>query len=161
ALDTLRQKVRRLAPAATLAEARRVPERLWNLAGDECLPLTHLRHLPVVALSAIGNPHGFEALLQSLGARVHPARLPDHHHYTPRDLERAVAFARRRGAAAIVTTDKDAVKVAALSETARVERAGMVEEVPFLVLSIRLHFLRGEETLRAQVLEVARRSPVS
>ena len=111
ALAALRERVRRLAPRADLVEACRVPERLWNLHTGEEVPLSRLQGLPVVALSAIGNPHGFEALLRSLGASVHGMRLPDHHTYTPADLAAAEEMARATGAAAIITTEKDSVKL--------------------------------------------------
>ena len=58
---------------------------------------------PVHALAGIGNPQRFFALLRSSGLDpvCHP--FPDHHHFVPEDLELP-------GAAAILMTEKDAVK---------------------------------------------------
>ncbi|NLC56786.1 MAG: tetraacyldisaccharide 4'-kinase [Armatimonadetes bacterium] len=155
ALAALRQRLDTLAPAAMLAEAHRVPSRLWDLATGDELPLESLQGVGVVALSAIGNPEGFEALLGSLGARVHPARLRDHHPYSPAVLRSAGELAARVGAAAIVTTDKDAVKLGQYQGSAAV-----TTPLPLWVLSIRLQFTAGEDSLRERVLAaVAARMP--
>jgi tetraacyldisaccharide 4'-kinase len=162
----LRAVVRRMAPEAVIAEACRVPERLWDLAGGAELPPGALRGLPVVALSAIGNPEGFEGLLRKLGAQVYCQRLPDHHRYAQRDLENAEQIARSAGAAAIVTTEKDAVKLG-IGEFGRagagqasggeaITPAATAEgRVPIWVLSIRLQFLAGEDALRELVIGTA------
>ena len=40
---------------------------------------------------------------------------PDHHHYTASDLDRVQASARAAGAEAIITTEKDRVRLGTLS----------------------------------------------
>jgi tetraacyldisaccharide-1-P 4'-kinase len=42
---------------------------------------------------------------------------PDHHSYTPRDLERVTSAAQKAGAAALLTTVKDRVRLGALAES--------------------------------------------
>jgi tetraacyldisaccharide 4'-kinase len=61
----------------------------------------------VQAVAGIGDPERFFALLRRLGARVEPHAFPDHHAYTAEEL-------RFPGAGTLVTTDKDAVKLAEL-----------------------------------------------
>ena len=139
-LAALRARVQRLAPGALLAEASRVPAGLRPLPGGENLPLEHLAGRRVVALSGIGHPEGFERLLRSLGAVVHPLRLPDHHRYTPAEVRRADELAGRVGATAVVTTAKDAVKLEQVGAAPR--------ETPLWVLTIRLQFRAGETELR-------------
>lgn len=67
---------------------------------------------PVVAFCGIARPDQFFAGLESAGLSL-AARLafPDHHRYTPRDLERINAEARKAGAAALLTTEKDRVRL--------------------------------------------------
>lgn len=140
----LRERVRTLAPHALVVEACRTPKRLREARTDADVPFDRLKGTPVVALSGIGNPQSFEALLVALGAKPHPLRLPDHHHYTPADIARVEALARSVDATAIVTTEKDAVKL-----------EGFSFSLPCWVLTICLRFLAGEEALRQRVMAVA------
>lgn len=79
------------------------------LQGLGPLPLETLQGRAVLAISAIGNPGAFEAQLSALGARVTPARFPDHHAYTAGELDE---LARRAAPETLVVcTLKDAVKL--------------------------------------------------
>jgi tetraacyldisaccharide 4'-kinase len=78
--------------------------------------LAELAGREVDLVSGIGNPEGFEATLRALGASVvEHRRFPDHHPYERRDLEGLGADGRW-----VVTTGKDAVKLAPLGLEARV-----------------------------------------
>jgi len=61
----------------------------------------------VHAVAGIGDPERFFALLRELGARVEPHPFPDHHAYVAGEV-------RFEGAGTLVTTEKDAVKLAEL-----------------------------------------------
>ncbi len=70
--------------------------------------------LRLVALSGIGHPQAFEALVHRHGATwgamvVESHRFPDHHQYTPVDAENLRQRARSLGAR-LIMTGKDAVK---------------------------------------------------
>jgi tetraacyldisaccharide 4'-kinase len=68
---------------------------------------------PVAAFCGIARPNQFFAGLKSAGLNIvarHVFR--DHHSYTPRDIEHLVATARAAGATALLTTEKDAVRLA-------------------------------------------------
>lgn len=178
-LASAQESVAALAPGACLAQARRVPERLRPLDGGDDVPLDALRGMRVASLSAIGHPAGFEALLRELGADVIPLRFRDHHRYGPADLERAECRACDAGAQAIVTTEKDAVKLSEMATdpapapptpawgwkggsagpsvgpSLPTERGCSFLGLPVWVLRIRLGFLEGEDELRARVLAAA------
>ena len=67
---------------------------------------------PVVAVAGIADPSGFFAALRTSGwtiARELPYR--DHHRYDARDVSNIFAAARSAGAVAIVTTEKDLVRL--------------------------------------------------
>jgi len=67
---------------------------------------------PIVAVAGIASPPRFFADLRSGGwtiAREMPYR--DHHRYSRRDLHEIVATARSTGARAVVTTEKDLVRL--------------------------------------------------
>jgi tetraacyldisaccharide 4'-kinase len=68
--------------------------------------------MPVLAVAGIADPRRFLADVAHLGWRVAATALfPDHHPYTRRDLERLTADARAAGAGALLTTEKDYVRL--------------------------------------------------
>jgi tetraacyldisaccharide 4'-kinase len=71
---------------------------------------------PAAAFCGIARPEQFFAGLEAAGVQL-AARtaFPDHHRYTARDLERLLAEARAAGATALLTTEKDCVRMGGLS----------------------------------------------
>lgn len=70
---------------------------------------------PVVALAGIAAPARFAAALRAAGWHVvEELSYPDHHAYGRRDLARIAAAVRDRGATAVLTTEKDAVRLLSL-----------------------------------------------
>jgi tetraacyldisaccharide 4'-kinase len=67
---------------------------------------------PVAAFCGIARPGPFFAGLEAAGLRI-AARLafPDHHRYTAADLKRVVESARKTGVSALITTEKDKVRL--------------------------------------------------
>jgi tetraacyldisaccharide 4'-kinase len=67
---------------------------------------------PVLGLAGIANPESFFDGLRRAGWQVAATRsFADHHPYTRSDLDRLVADAATAGAVAIVTTEKDYVRI--------------------------------------------------
>ena len=71
---------------------------------------------PVFAFAGIGNPKAFFDDLGRAGQRggwevVGTLAFPDHHRYTPNDLERVTEKARKAAAAYLVTTEKDSMNL--------------------------------------------------
>lgn len=70
---------------------------------------------PFAAFCGIGNPQSFFTQLSRDGHTLSYSRaFPDHHRYKQQDVDEVIDEASRRGAGALVTTDKDAVKLRAL-----------------------------------------------
>lgn len=87
---------------------------------------------PVLLVSGIGNPGGFEAAAQRAGLTVLEShRFPDHHHYTAAQAQALLARATARGAE-LVTTGKDAVKLSAFIRQGAVltVRSELVDPAP-------------------------------
>lgn len=83
-------------------------------AGSEAEP-GPLPSKPAFLFSAIGNPQSFEVQQRRAGVDVRGAKaFRDHHYYTQDDLARIEQMARAAGAEILVTTAKDAVKLADL-----------------------------------------------
>ena len=72
----------------------------------------------MLAVSGIGNPESFRWLLAAVGATVvDHCVFADHHAYSQDDLGRIRRSAAQAGVDRIVTTEKDAVKLAQLIQT--------------------------------------------
>lgn len=71
---------------------------------------------PVVAFAGIGNQRSFITLLKDQGYDpVATSEFPDHHRYNQSDIDNIVEKAKSKGANALITTAKDAVKLRGLS----------------------------------------------
>ena len=93
-------------------------ETLVNVATGEIRQTWTLAGRTVVAFSGIGNPASFATLLHRLGLRIGDQIVfADHHDYTTADLEAVRERARQSGADLIVTTEKDAGKIAPLLQS--------------------------------------------
>ena len=103
--------------AGRLADALGVPtvftaaRRYHPLQPLGAAPVPAVRR--VVAAAGIARPSRFFTALREQGYDV-AAELPfrDHHWFTPRDVARIAAAARESGAEAVITTAKDAVRLA-------------------------------------------------
>lgn len=107
-IETLGQ----INPAAEILRSRHRPVGLRALGGGEELPPDSIEGEKVLAVSGIGNPDAFETTLKRLGADVVDSlRFKDHHRYTEADAERMRSAVRQAGAALIVSTEKDGVRL--------------------------------------------------
>ncbi|MHB9131294.1 MAG: tetraacyldisaccharide 4'-kinase [Armatimonadota bacterium] len=123
----LAARIARYAPNATLRYTEHHPSALHSLQGD-LTPLETLRGRKVLALSGLGNPRQFEMMLTELGAEVTPCRFPDHHPYTPQDIE--TIQQQSTGEMLIVTTAKDAIR--------------LPDELPFTVWVVEVELAEAE-----------------
>jgi tetraacyldisaccharide 4'-kinase len=147
--DSLRRQVARYAPHAAWGEVVHAPLGFVSSQGSE-QPIASLAGQPIAAFAGIGNPAGFRHTLESCGCRPAAFReFSDHHAYTRADLASLAAWAKELGAAAIVCTRKDLVKIDA-------ERLG---DLPLRALKIGLEFLRGQELLEQRLAAILSPSP--
>ena len=106
AAPEVRERVRRLAPAASLHALALVPAGLRGADGSGA------RARRVAAFAGIARPQRFFRDLEGAGVEVVAAvPFPDHHAFARAELEELVRLARRSGAEALVTTAKDAVRI--------------------------------------------------
>ena len=94
----------------------------WFRNGEPAAPPA----APGWAVCAVGNPESFRATLAESGTAVAGfAAFRDHHAYSAADVRRIEESARRAGATALLTTEKDEVKLAGRTQlpllAARVE----------------------------------------
>ena len=73
---------------------------------------------PVAAFCGIARPEQFFTGLEASGmTTVSQIPFADHHRYTPRDIESLIATARSAGANALITTEKDEIRLGSLAAT--------------------------------------------
>lgn len=120
--------------------------KLRHLGTNEVRELTGLTGQSVAAFSGIARPERFLNDLEKLGLQVVWQRsFADHHRYTQTEFESIVTEAKRAGAGAILTTEKDAANLQAAWAT--------TAELP--VYAAQLAFRCAEETaLRGVVRQV-------
>lgn len=141
----LRERLRALNPTAGLMECDHVPCLLRNAFTREEKPLDALRGLRIVALSGIASPQSFEGALEKLGADLlERRRFADHHRFSQQEVIDLVNDALERGADAVVTTEKDAVRMP------RVDRCA----VPVYYLRIEVRFNSGLEEFERCIGEI-------
>jgi len=139
-------KLRRINPRALIVESRHEPVSFSNTHNpDEVLSLSSFRGKHTAVFSGIGNPQGFEDCLCSLGLNIGlPIRFGDHHDYTQSELDGIAGEALKNKLEAIITTQKDAVKIA------RLENAGL----PVFALDIKLNIIKHETEFERRLLSV-------
>ena len=84
-----------------------------HLQTNEFIPISSLpENNRLLAVCGIGNPQGFQQTLSGLKLTV--SRLQeysDHYDYTPEDIVQLTQIASRDGAAGVITTSKDGLKI--------------------------------------------------
>ena len=134
--EELRKKLRELNPTAEISECCHRPKHLVNVYTRDRKPLSILQGMPIIALSGIASPKGFEDELGHLGSQVlFHQTYADHHRYNQQEIIDLINGALEQGAQAIITTEKDAVRMP------HIER----RDVPIYYLRVEIEMLSGEE----------------
>jgi tetraacyldisaccharide 4'-kinase len=119
--------------------------RAWGFEG----PIWRLRRAmevppvdgPVAAFCGIARPEQFFAGLEALGLQlVARYAFPDHQRYTPAGLESLAAEARDAGASALITTEKDQVRLGKLS-------TAFPEALPLKTASLHIEIEQEDEAI--------------
>lgn len=141
--------VRQHALDVPVLGAAYVPTECWETSVMRPVEPSHLAGTRLVAFAGIGSPASFERTLREVGVGVAEMLVfADHHWYSRADLARIGARGVALGAAGLVTTEKDWVRLRRLPPPG----------LPLYVLSIRLALVAGHAEWRA-ALERACRGP--
>ncbi|MGA3137208.1 MAG: tetraacyldisaccharide 4'-kinase [Terracidiphilus sp.] len=123
---------------------------IWRLHRNmEIPPVTG----SVVAFCGIARPEQFFFGLETAGLHI-AARIvfPDHHLYTARNLDRLVTAARRTGATALITTEKDSVRLGKLS-------SAFPESLPLKTARLRIEIEHENEAIASLISRLALSPP--
>lgn len=145
ARDVIREAITRYNEQALIIESIHNPKCFIEIADwykgirSQSIELDNLKGEQVTAFSAIGNPTSFEQTITDVGAILaESVRFPDHHDYTMAEMQTVMQKAVDKGTRALITTEKDAVKIPA--EFIHSERP-----LPVYVLGIEVRFLEGHD----------------
>jgi tetraacyldisaccharide 4'-kinase len=106
-------ELRRRVPRAAVAVAAHEVESIVELATGAIHPPETLRGRRSLAFAGIAAPADFRALLEQHGMVVADlVPFPDHHVYSRSDLRELASQAGATGAEMLITTEKDAVRLA-------------------------------------------------
>jgi len=109
------QYLREIIPLDRNSETSRWIGPIWRLRRTMEIPAVIG---PVATFCGIARPEQFFAGLESAGLQLVLRRaFSDHHRYTARDLDRFIAAACAAGATALITTEKDRVRLGKLAST--------------------------------------------
>ena len=109
--EDLNRQIQTVSDAPILA-SHTITSRWRSLQSDSPVEITKLRETRVAAFCGLGNPASFFHQLSVEGIQaVHTVAFRDHQRYTQSDIDRLTKESAARGAEALVTTAKDAVKL--------------------------------------------------
>ncbi len=106
------ERVRQINPGAAVFHCTTKLQGILDLSSGTVGPLESVFGEPAYAFCGIGNPSAFFADLGKWGFSVVGRNsYPDHHVYQAEEITRLVARARKSGAKALLTTEKDALNL--------------------------------------------------
>ncbi|MDP2911308.1 MAG: tetraacyldisaccharide 4'-kinase, partial [Candidatus Omnitrophota bacterium] len=130
-VEKLEKRLKTINPRALTAKAIHRPLYFYKLSSGEKVNIGELQNKELVLVSAIGSPECFEKTIQRLGLKINKHFVfMDHHLYTKGDTARVEEYCRKNSLGAIVTTEKDAVKL---------------KGQEWMVLKVRLEIIENED----------------
>jgi len=134
--DEIIDEIRKYNRTADIIECAHRPVHLRHLVTGEIKPLSFLQQLRIASICGIAVPESFENALSQLGAQLETTRsYADHHRFSKREIESFIRHCSRRDVAAILTTEKDAVRFPRILEP----------EVPIYFMRVEIDIIRGHE----------------
>lgn len=112
ALAALEKKIASIAPEAKIFTAEHEPKYFYSFKNNEKYDLQKFAGRRVILLSGLGNPEGFEKTMGLLSVKMCASlRKPDHHKFKKREIKAVISLLEKTGAEAVITTEKDEVKI--------------------------------------------------
>lgn len=151
-LAALEKRLMAVNPRALMVEAVHQPVNLLDLKGTNIVHnLSFLKGKRIAAVSAIGDPASFERSLVQLGAEVKKHCIfMDHHVYSSEDIQAVADFCHDNGIAAVLTTEKDAVKLNELKVLTG-------NNVSLLALKIKIEIVKGKNEFFSRISRLSNR----
>jgi len=143
-LSSLKSEVRKFNGHAPIIECVHKPKYLFQIITRKKEPLEFLKGLKVAAISGIAQPESFEKGLKKLGAEiVYSKYFADHHWFTEQEILRFMERSKARNAKAVITTEKDAVRIPTCRPFI----------LPFFFLRVEIEMLTGKEAFQSTLFD--------
>lgn len=137
------ERLNEVARGAPTIETIHKPICLESIRSADICDISHIRGKRVFAFCAIGNPLSFRKSIEGLGAELIGFRIfPDHHVYTASELAMLNKEVQDMKPDAIITTQKDKVKM---------RDALAIWDVPFLALKTEICIVKGYEVFENKI----------
>jgi len=152
-IEAITRRLAQLAPRVPTACCADVIRSLRPLGAEkpDLLPPEHLKQGRWAAFCGIGNPEAFRLTLQKVGCSLaFLAVFSDHEQYAAQQVVQLLAYARAASVDAVVTTEKDAVKVERLLHEP--------PSPPIYALQADLDFTKNSDALIAAIVKAVGRS---
>ena len=134
---SLISRIRKYNRTAEIIECTHKSLYLRHVYKDEKLPLDYLKGLYIASLCGIAAPKSFEGGLRQLGANLEISRsFADHHRYGVAEVAAFLQRCVRRDVSAVITTEKDAVRLPVIDPL----------PLPIYYLRVEIEILSGHET---------------
>ncbi len=134
--EPIKDKLRRINPEAEIIETIHHPLYLEEVISGQRKCPESIRGKDLYVVSAIARPESFENAVERLGGRIiRSIRFLDHHLFSSDEIGRILDEAFVAGAEAVVTTQKDAVRLPSLSSS----------PVPIFFLRVTIKITSGAE----------------
>lgn len=144
-------RIRRHNRTAEIITTTHHARHLRNLVTGEVKPLEFLDGLRIGSLCGIAAPESFEGALSNLGAHIELSKTyTDHHRYTDREIQNFISRCSRRNLDAILTTEKDAVRIPRILDA----------EVPLYYLRVEIDILAGHDAWQRFVQSLTLPQPI-
>ena len=105
-------RTKNLVPKTATFEYEVIPKAFFKLDGKEVVPEEELKGKKVLAFCGIARPRRFLSILQEKGLKIASfLKFPDHYPYPSSSLEKIGEKCQKIEADALITTEKDAVKI--------------------------------------------------
>jgi tetraacyldisaccharide 4'-kinase len=144
----LHKAIRQFNTTAEIIECAHHPLYLQDVFTGERRDLGLLRGMDIAAISGIAVPESFEDGLRALEANViYAKRYADHHRFSQQEIINMINRSLKRGAAAILTTEKDAVRFP------KIDR----RDVPIYYLRVEIRITAGATDFDEAVAKICHR----
>ena len=144
----LHKAIRQFNTTAEIIECAHHPLYLQDVFTGERHDVELLRGIDVAAISGIAVPESFEDGLRALGANViYAKRYADHHRFSQQEIINMINRSLKRGAAAILTTEKDAVRFP------KIDR----RDIPIHYLRVEIRIVDGAKDFDEAVAKICHR----
>lgn len=144
--SALTSELKRINSGALIIESRHQPDGFSSISNpDELSGIDALKGKSALIFCGIGNPQGFENCIGELGIKIVKSCIfADHHDYTQADIDNIIKTARQMNVDAVITTQKDAVKIKEL----QIRGSGI------LALNIKLKITKNEAEFNRRLLKL-------